>query len=363
MRITIFDPTTPKPYSLRSLLTEPLGGTEATVIRLAEALNAKVVQHNRKADEGRYIGSIADSDPQTIIVLRDPSVALEVSRSNPKASTILWLHDLAGPATDRGKKLQTLSVELAAFDVQIVCVSDFHATEIRNNFRSNPPSQRPRVTRIYNPVDVSSADRCNDGYDVNKLVFFSSPHKGLDYALSVFSHLHSRNKKLTLFIANPGYLASSKSAANGVVNLGAIPHREILNHVKTALCTFYPNYVYPETFGLAFAESNALGTPVMTHNIGAANEVLSGSGQFIDIPKVRKIADSVYWRWPSIRPFGEAALNLVGASNCYQETLTRWQSGQRPTTAGRPEFLLNNVTADWLNLIDAKLTSQKSKAI
>lgn len=357
MRVTIFDPTTPKPYSLKSLTSEPLGGTEATVIRLAEALDAIVVQHNRTTDDGRYRCSMRDIDPETIIVLRDPIAALEVSKRYPEAKTILWLHDLAGPRTDRGKKLQALSVRLAESNIHIVCVSDFHAAEIRNNFMTNSSSQRPVVSRIYNPVDVSSADHSSNGYDVNKLVFFSSPHKGLAHAISVFSHLHTRNKKLKLYIANPGYLASTTSTANGVVNLGAISHRDVLNHVKSALCTFYPNYVYPETFGLAFAESNALGTPVLTHNIGAANEVLSGNGQIVEVPAVRKIADSVYWRWPFVRPFGEAALNLAGASSGYRKTLARWQTGGRPATVGRPEFFLENVKIEWLNLISQNTMS------
>ena len=47
MRVVIFDPITPKPYSLQTLKCEPMGGTEATVVRVAERLDAVVVQHNR----------------------------------------------------------------------------------------------------------------------------------------------------------------------------------------------------------------------------------------------------------------------------------------------------------------------------
>lgn len=350
MHTIIIDPVTPKPYSLETLRREPLGGTEATVIRVAEALDALVVQHNRKLDDGRYRSVVGGNNPKTIIVLRDSSAALKFAQIYPHARTILWLHDLAGPRTDRGKRLQVHGADLVHHNVTIVCVSNFHASDVRSNFASIPESRRPKIVRIYNPVDVSAVSVNRPAYDRNKLVFFSSPHKGLDYALSVFSHLHRRNPELRLFIANPGYRPNTITRANGVINLGAIPHSEILEHVGSALCTFYPNYIYPETFGLAFAESNALGTPVLTHNIGAAAEVLNGVGQFIDVPKVRGIADSVFWRWPAMRRIGEATLNLAGASSQYQKMITDWQLGQRPVTEGRPEFLIRNVKAAWLKL-------------
>ena len=49
-----FDPSCPKPYDTRTLRNEAMGGSEATLVRIAECLDALVVQHNRTETFGRY---------------------------------------------------------------------------------------------------------------------------------------------------------------------------------------------------------------------------------------------------------------------------------------------------------------------
>jgi glycosyltransferase involved in cell wall biosynthesis len=353
VRIAIIDPVTPKPYSGATLRDQPLGGTEATVIRIAEALDAIVLQHNRGDDEGRYRVASSTIDPTHVVVLREPAAALDAARRYPDSKILLWLHDLCGPGTARGKKMLDHAVALAEHRVTLVCVSDFHANDVRRNFLALSEGRHPAVVRVYNPVDVTDAPDGARPTDPNKLVFFSSPHKGLDYTLTIFKQLRARNKHLRLFIANPGYLPSTSNNSPGIVNLGAVPHSVIMEHVSTALCTFYPNYVYPETFGLALGESNALGTPVLTHNIGAAEEVLNGPDQFIRVPAVRNLADSVFWRMPSLRAGGEASLGLLGFSKGYRERIERWQEDGRPAVAGRPEFSTENVVQAWRAVLSA----------
>lgn len=347
MQIVIFDPVAPAPYSASGSHEKPLGGTEATVVRIAEAMDAVVVQHNRIENEGRYRNPASSGEATHLVVLREAQAALEIAKRFPHAHKILWLHDLAAPTMDRGKKLLMYAPQLAAERFTLVCVSDFHAQQVRENFLSLPASQRPRVTRVYNPVDVSAGASQTGPFDPNKLVFFSSPHKGLEYATTIFAQLRAKNPDLRLYIANPGYLADAANTQPGVVNLGAVPHHIILEHVKSALCTFYPNYVYAETFGLALAESNALGTPVLTHGIGAAAEVLNGDGQIIDVPRARGVADSVFWHWPALRRSGEAMLGMLGCANAYGARIRDWQTGSRPVVSGRPEFSIYSVVAAW----------------
>ena len=355
MQMVIVDSVAPMAYSSRTLREQPLGGTEATVVRVAEYMDAIVLQHNRTENEGRYHSASSHVDPSHLVVLRDAAVALRMAQRYPRAKKMLWLHDLAGPGTDRGKKLLAHAPQLAAAGINLVCVSEFHAADVRKNFLSLAEGLRPNVIRIYNPVDVSGTNDAKIAYDPNKLVFFSSPHKGLDYALHVFSYLHSRKSDLRLYIANPGYLPSVTKQWPGVVNLGAVPHHVIMEHVRSALCTFYPNYVYPETFGLALAESNALGTPVLTHDIGAAQEVLHGAGQFIQIPSVRGMADSVFWRWPALRKMGEVSLGMLGFSKAYEARIRSWQQGNRPVVLGRTGFSIESVASAWRSASHADL--------
>src|SRR5579884_2370802 len=57
--VLFYDPGCPAPYSRRTLETAALGGTEATVVRIAEALDADVMQHNRTEADGRYLPASA----------------------------------------------------------------------------------------------------------------------------------------------------------------------------------------------------------------------------------------------------------------------------------------------------------------
>lgn len=353
MQLVIFDPIAPRPYSLENLQRHPLGGAEASVVRIAERLDAIVLQHNRAKDEGRYRGVGASVDPTHLVILREPERATQIFGRYPTARKYLWMHDLCGPGTEPGKELADNAIKLSKLGVTIICVSDFQASEARRNFFSVPEAKRPIVKRIYLPVDVSDQNGNASDFDPNKLVFFSSPHKGLDYAMDIFSYLHHTNDDLRLYIANPGYRLKEFSIRPGVVNLGPIPHHMILGHVRNALCTFCPNYVYPETFGLALAESNALGTPVITHAIGAAPEILVGDQQFVPVPKTRFFADRIYRRVPFLRKHGEPLFAAAGCFTEYARRIRDWQSGKRPHVCGRPEFSFESVIGSWRQALEA----------
>ncbi|MGZ5202064.1 MAG: glycosyltransferase [Telluria sp.] len=353
MGLVIFDPVAPHPYSLETLRRAPLGGTEATVVRVAEALDAIVWQHNRLANEGRYRTAAHVANPSTLVVLRDPKAALEMAARFPRARVHLWMHDLAGPNNYCGRILLAHAARLAAARIGVVCVSDFHAREVRANLAGLPATQRPEVARIYNPVDVSSAAGEAAGVDPDKLVFFSSPHKGLDHTLTAFACLRKAHPSLRLYLANPGYQPGLDHAPPGVINLGAVPHHVILRHVKSALCTFYPNFIFPETFGLVLGESNALGTPVLTHGIGATPEVLRGDGQIVCVPRGMDTADRVLRRWPALRPLGGVPFTLMGWARLYGDRLRSWREGKRPAVQGRAEFATECVAAQWRQLAEA----------
>ena len=350
MGLVIFDPVAPHPYSLETLRCAPLGGTEATVVRVAEALDALVWQHNRTVDEGRYRSAWSAANPSVLVVLRDFRAALEAAARFPRARTILWMHDLAGPGHRSGRILLAHAARLAAAHVTLVCVSDFHLRQVQQNLARVPPTQRPGVARIYNPVDVSGVDGGAAPIDRDKLVFFSSPHKGLAHALTAFACLRKANPALRLYLANPGYYPGLAHAPPGVVNLGAVPHHVILRHVRSALCTFYPNFTFPETFGLVLGESNALGTPVLTHGIGATPEVLRGDGQIVQVPRGMLAAERVLRRLPALRPLGQVPFALMGWARVYGNRLREWQEGKRPAVAGRAEFAIERVAGEWRRL-------------
>jgi hypothetical protein len=152
MRILIFDPVAQRLYDDASLATEALGGTEATVIRIAQALDAQVMQPRRTASTGRYLSADAAVHPTHVISLRHPAAALIMRKRFPDAAHVLWLHDLlvAGGVADA---FLEHGRALAGTNTTIVCVSDFHVRHVGSTLASLlPDAHFPLLRRVYNPI-------------------------------------------------------------------------------------------------------------------------------------------------------------------------------------------------------------------
>lgn len=331
MRILFVDNVCPKPYDPHVLATESLGGTEGTVVRVAEGLNARggnviVKQHCRSgnyvSDNGTaYLpfGEHSDYKPTHVIVLRAPMALYQARKQFPNAKLYLWCHDLFGGAGwAEGFK--------AIVDTQTVpiVVSEFHKTNMYDTMRSLKLEYAIPCRRIYNPI---ADDLVPDGtpVDVNKLVFFSSPHKGLEHTLRVFEQFQNFDdlKDIKLYVANPGYFANHDTGAmRNVVNLGALSNREVVDQVRSALCVLHLNMVFPETFGIVHAEANAVGTPFLSSRSGAVPETADHPGELIDVADAKAVIERV----------------------------RQWRQG-RPKVRGNPNFRLKNVVRDWVELL------------
>lgn len=345
MELMFWDPAAPTPYALADMDRRAVPGTEATVIRIAERLDALVVQECRTVDEGRYVRPAEGLTARTIVVLRQPAVAAAMAERHPGSRVILWLHDY--PDRDYTRGLLAHRQALADRGVLLVCVSDSHRQAVAARFAGQGPA--PRTAFIYNPVDVPA--QATGPVDPDKLIFLSSPKKGLAYTLTVFGWMRRRWPSLRLHVANPGYHADEASDGNGVVVLGAISRAEVLRHTAESLCVFYPSYKFPETFGLVFAESNAVGTPVLAHPIGAAREVLGETGQIVPVPHARFFVDKTSRLVPGTRPMLETLAGRAGAFSVYERTLETWRNGGRPRVSLQPQFRLDEVEKAWRALL------------
>ena len=316
--ILFLDQTCFKPYSPETLRTQGLNGTEATVVRVAERLSqwyaVLVAQHNRTDDLVGKFGAVylsmggldraaATRPPDIVVTIRKPKEVLNAHRRFPTARLILWMHHIPTRHYRRHRAM------LVRRRCTVVMVSEFAKAELTQCLRSpwlGPigqlidrafPRPLPRIERIYEAID-DDLEPDQTAIDADKLVFFSSPHKGLDQVLLAFQAVRQRRPSARLYVANPGYLADMALDPNlqGVTILGSLPQQEVLRHVRQAFCVFYPQTTFPEAFGLVFAEANAVGTPVMAHPLGAAAEVLCNSEQLVDSSDPQRVADALM-RW------------------------------------------------------------------
>lgn len=316
-----------KPYDSDTLTNESLGGTEATVVRIAEKLgqlgvfNVLVEQHNRlkdNMDEAFYVTPNSVTKADYVICLRSPLSMIKARERFPNAKIYLWSHDLCN-----NHVAQLMNVFEDVKCAANIVVSNFHKLQSIDTMQAFGYTGQFKTIRIYNPIDDELTYKPVD-IDKDKLCFISSPHKGLDYTLEVFNALLNFNPKFRLHICNPGYYNGDPITQGSIVQEGYLPHHLAIDLVRNSLCLFYPNTVFPETFGLVLAEANAVGTPVITHNFGAAKEVLDDHpDQLADCRNKKALIDRVM----------------------------KWYTEGRPTVRARPQFRLSNVIKDWINLL------------
>jgi len=351
--VLFYDPVCQQPYDTRTLHTQALGGTEATLVRIADALGAWVMQHNRTEEWQRYRAPQRLAGVSDVIVNRDSRALPFVRQHYPGARVYLWLHDRFHPRARRARWLAATAPLLRESAVTVVCVSEWQRSGVEATLRSIGVADAVRVLTIYNPVDDALRP---DGtaVDADKLVFFSSPNKGLGFTLDAFRELKRAMPALRLLVGNPGYKQGDAVAGAGVEFLGAQPQPLMHAQVRSALCTFFPNFVIPETFGLVFAESHALGAPVLTHDCGAAAEIVADPRQLLPVSAAARCYEAAVAGFPPRWRVGPARLAAAaGLFDAYVERIRDWRSGARPRTAPDARFLLSSITAQWRALLSA----------
>ena len=349
--VLFYDPVCQRPYDTRTLHTQALGGTEATLVRVADALGAWVMQHNRTEDWQRYRRPERLAGITHVIVNRESRALPFVQQHYPGARVYLWLHDRIHPRARRARWLAATASLLRQSAVTAVCVSDWQRAGVEATLRRIGVADAVRALTIYNPVD-DALQPDGTAVDPEKLVFFSSPNKGLNFAVDAFGELRRALPRLRLLVGNPGYKDTAPPRSAGVEVLGAQPQMRIHAQVRSALCTFSPNFLIPETFGLVFAESHALGTPVLTHDCGAAAEIVADPQQLLPVTSAVRCYEAALGSLPA--RWRAAPARLAGAAGLfdpYVERIRRWQDGARPRACPDSRFRLSRVSAQWRALL------------
>ncbi|MBS0421880.1 MAG: glycosyltransferase family 4 protein [Proteobacteria bacterium] len=345
--VLFYDPACQRPYDTRTLTQQATGGTEASITRIADALGAFVMQHNRTEAFGSYLPPGKIAGIEHVILNRDSRALPKVRALYPDAKTYLWVHDQLRPGSKRGRRLAATAQHLRECNVTIICVSDSQRRGVEATVRKIGVADVVKAVTIYNPV---SDDLTPDGsaIDERKLVFFSSPNKGLAFTLDAFRALRRRMPDLRIQVGNPGYKIRKSSLIEGVEYLGPQPQERIHKEVRSALCTFFPNFVIPETFGLVFAESKAVGTPVLTCDCGAAAEIVGDPQQVLPVTLGQRAYEAVFQSLsPAWRRGPARFADSLGLFDAYIERIRDWRAGGRPSTAPDPRFRLTAVVDRW----------------
>lgn len=277
--ILFVDTVAYKPYDFSTLEKEPLGGSEASLLRVAKYLveqghNVTVYQECRKrrARDGGALFAHSDTTfdyPDIVVHMRTAEMLPALSKEFNRAKHYIWHHDLGSAQ---------LKDELEIYiglKPNCIFVSDYHRHQWIDFIKGYTDKIELESSRtIYNPVCVDGVEVINpEDFNPYKLVFLSSPHKGLKQTLTVLDMLRERDKRFMLHLFNPGYLDCVGQSHPGIVYHGPLPQKEMLEKSKDALCLFTCNHIFPETFGLVHAEMASLGVPPIAHDFGATREL------------------------------------------------------------------------------------------
>ena len=182
----------PEYFDNHTLETKATGGTEASIVRVAEVLGSMglkvgVVQNSetpfkKKKGEHCYYLHIDELPASTtcehFVQIRIPMNA----ELFPKAKKYLWVHDIAREYMADWEDI------LLEYKIKLVCVSDFHAKAHQKFFK-----KYKNITYIYNPISEKAYIdiRKRPLPDKNLMIWMSNPSRGLDKALE----LHQKIRK------------------------------------------------------------------------------------------------------------------------------------------------------------------------
>lgn len=247
----------------------------------------------------------------------------------PKAKLFYWMHDIPS------KRLWKYKRKLQRLGCDIIAISNYQIELIEKAWRGNVwqrfidkvvATKKPAIHVVYNPVD-DKLKPDNTPIKNNKLLFYSAPDRGLEIILENFKAVKEKLNHFELHIAHPGYSSLDDYQhllkQPGINILGSLSHDDIIKVVREAYCIFYPQAKKPECFGLVYAEANAVGTPVLAHAFGAANEILLNESQLINAKSPHEII----------------------------KRLDTWQQQGRPKVALDKKFRPNAVRKAWFDLL------------
>lgn len=282
-----------QPWSPRVLATRACGGSETAAIHMARqlaGLGHPVSVFNHCDGEGRYdgvrymdAGRFGDTEPPHVLVAwRAPEV---VDRPLPDETlALLWMHDL-----DVGERL---TPERAGRFDAVLALSKAHRRHLLATYPFLDPA-RVWITR--NGIDLSLFEaRSGAGRHRRRLIYSSSPDRGLDVLLSFFPRIRARvpeaelhvfygfdSVDLTIAQGDPR-LGEHKARVlrlldqPGVVHRGGVSQAELAREFQGASVWCHPTDFH-ETSCITAMEAQVAGCIPVTRPLAAlAETVLDG---------------------------------------------------------------------------------------
>lgn len=262
-----------------------LGGSETALIEMAKELKKETglpvkvfTPRTRRAEMTRDgVEYLSIMQAKEYFATSEPSLHIAWRHNLPvtRARTLVWNHDLASVALDqidRYEKALALSPFHKAFLVSMLGI----------------PPEKIHVTR--NGLAPSDIEEFDVDKDPNKVIFSSSPDRGLDRAIKVVEMAREvlPDLKLHVFygfdllrIANPNEadrLERLAFARPWVIQHGNVKKTELMKHFAESAVWLYPTN-FLETSCITAMEALVYGAYPIVRSYGALQDTLKGAAE------------------------------------------------------------------------------------
>lgn len=276
-----------KEWDEDTLKSKGLGGSETALIHMARALHdltgLRVRVFNDRATVSHKNGVSFEPVSTMHAYFKDKAPRVHVAwRHNialTLAPTYIWCHDLS-----------FLDIENKGNYEKVLALSAFHKEWLKHLF--NIPDQKIAVTR--NGIEPSRFALDLEpipGKDPNKVIYSSSPDRGLDRAILVMDKVRQTNPKAELhcFYGFDGMRMMNKldevarfealiAERPWVVMHGNVTQSELTAHMRTASVWLYPTN-FLETFCITALEALCCGVYPVVRKHGGLTDTLSDAAK------------------------------------------------------------------------------------
>jgi glycosyltransferase involved in cell wall biosynthesis len=282
------------------------GGSEQAVMHLSRELaklghqvtvytNCGRARHYDGVEWKPWRQAVADGVPDVLVAWRDAGF-LEL----PARVKLLWVHDTEAP---------NLTGWRACLADKVMALSEWHRDCLLHTYGFLEPD---RIVVTRNGVDLSLFDGPAPARDPHRVVYSSSPTRGLPELLGMWPEIRAEVPGATLHIfygfdtmramarknrdeplgafAEKTLAACEAMAAEGVTLHGRVPPAVLAREMRASGVWLYPSWTsygrcagqnWCETSCIAAAEAIAAGLHLVTLNSGALPETIGACGRVI----------------------------------------------------------------------------------
>lgn len=227
----------------------------------------------------KYTGQDWQKTVNLVLSVCDPAY-IDPSRVN-----VIWQHLAYDQGAIRGMADNNF---IQAVD-HFVYVSDWQRQQFEQRFATNL-SENHVIKNAIEPIEFKEKPT-----DKIKLIYTSTPNRGLEVLLKAFKILDRRDIELTVFSSNiiygKGYSNQLAGAHDhlfhqckttpGIVYRGYAMNKAVRQALRSSHILAYPS-IYEETSCLAAIEAGAAGCKIVTTNLGALPETCNSWATYVD---------------------------------------------------------------------------------